>query len=602
MATIWEQLDSLEGYIEQLVLSFSTSLTGEQVLQHARESNPTGDRDEDLLLSIIGPGGEGACLDEQCDRLLDEPCDGTYSKVCQRRRLLTTEMLRVLKELRARLYESEARSKSLAAAQEKAIRHAVRTIRELEATQEKLKQTQLDKRTMEAATRAKSEFLANMSHEFRTPLNSILGFAELLQKHWCEVDDEARQEYLNTIHHSGKHLLTLANDILDLSKIESGNTVVQRSSCAPQRIISEVVSILRVRTQEKGVDFQFQWDNDIPVFINTDPARLKQILINLAGNAVKFTEKGSVRIVASALETVDELKLQIRVVDTGIGIAPDKLETIFDSFTQADSSVTRKYGGTGLGLAISRKLARSLGGDITVKSVPGQGSEFCLTLDTGIATHVASQAEGSLSAFSGELADEDQQQQQPMTIPPANILLVDDNESNRKLFQLLLKRAGAQVITAENGQEALDLVGQHAFDLVLMDIQMPVMDGYTATRQLRDQGVTIPIIALTAHAMKGNAEKCLETGYSGYLSKPVQTHELLQTVAGTLAGGQTESAEQTLEDAIAPSTEPVHTASIESVQRATAEPVQWIYSTLPTDDPEFEEIATEFCEKFQNAA
>ena len=393
----------------------------------------------------------------------------------------------------------------------------------------------------EAANRAKSEFLANMSHEIRTPLNAILGFAEILLKADHDIDQEERRDFLETIQSSGQHLLELINDILDLSKIEAGRLKVEKIRCSPHAILADVISVLRVRAKEKGLSLQCEWPEGLPASIETDPTRLHQLLINLVGNALKFTEKGGVRIVGRLSQAGPPRRMVLEVIDTGIGIAPDKLDSVFDAFVQADSSVTRRFGGTGLGLAISRRIAAALGGELTVCSQLGLGSTFAATIDPGPLEGVEILPTPPADGLEprGSQADEPQDK-----LPPSRILLVEDGSTNRKLITLVLTRAGAEVTSAENGQIGVDLASRQPFDLILMDMQMPVLDGYSATRALREHGIQVPVIALTAHAMTGDERKCLEAGCSAYLSKPVNSQRLLQTIAACLASRGNASAPQ----------------------------------------------------------
>ncbi|MGQ9574423.1 MAG: response regulator [Thermoguttaceae bacterium] len=436
----------------------------------------------------------------------------------------------------------------------------------------------------EAANRAKSEFLANMSHEIRTPLNAILGFAELLIKGADEGDEAERQDYLNTIYTSGRHLLELINDILDLSKIEAGRMEVERIPCSPHEIVASVMSVLRVRAKEKGLQFTCEWPDGVPVTIQTDPVRLRQLLINLAGNAIKFTDSGSVRIVVRLTKEPGRPVMAFYIIDTGIGIPPDKLARIFDPFVQGDSSVTRRFGGTGLGLAISRRLAAALGGELTVQSQPGKGSVFTATIDPGPLDGVEILEAPPNDAVNGARL---KMTAEKTSLAGSRILLVEDGSTNRKLISLVLRRAGAEVATAENGQSGVELAMREPFDLILMDMQMPVLDGYSATQKLRKIGITVPIIALTAHAMSGDEQKCLRAGCSGYLSKPVDSERLLQTLSSHL--GRARAAAGGVASGSQPSS------------LAQARP---LLSTLPTDDPEFREIVEEFIQRLheQHAA
>ncbi len=426
-----------------------------------------------------------------------------------------------------------------------------------------------------AADRAKSEFLANMSHEIRTPLNAIIGFAELLLQGDDQMDDDSR-EWAQTICDSGKHLLHLVNDILDLSKIEAKNLQVERVPCSPQETIDEVVSILRSRAMEKGLAFDVCYAGAMPQVIESDPMRLKQLLMNLVGNAIKFTSQGYVKIDVTMVKAADMPRLRICVSDTGVGIASDKLDTIFEPFVQADNSVTREFGGTGLGLAISNQIAKALGGTLNVMSKPGVGSVFAIEIETGPLDGVEMVSHASAEPAARKKV------QVPSPSDSHRVLVVDDAPINRKLVKVVLEKAGFQVETAENGQEAVDAALAERFDLILMDMQMPVLDGYAATEKLRESGITIPIIALTAHAMKGDREKCLDAGCSDFLTKPIDQKLLVQRLTETL-GSESEPHETPRE------------ADGEVERAVDREPgSERIVSTLPTDQPVFQEIVDEF--------
>jgi len=383
------------------------------------------------------------------------------------------------------------------------------------------------KRAAEAANTSKTAFLANMSHEIRTPLSSILGFSELLRR--GVGTPEERNVYLDTISSSGRHLSALIDDVLDLSKIEAGRMEFERVQCSPHQIMTEVLSVLRVRAQQKALSLEGRWMSGVPETILTDPARLRQLLMNLVGNAIKFTEQGSVTLVSSVDREGPEPRLSIEVRDTGIGIPPDRIEGVFNPFEQADSSITRRFGGTGLGLAISRHIAQGLGGEIQIESTPHSGSTFRVRLETGPLEGVRflsdPPTEALVSAPAAGAAESG------FDLSGLRVLLVEDGQSNQQLISLVLEQAGAEVTCAGNGREGVTSATRSQFDLILMDMQMPVMDGYTATECLRNLGYELPIIALTAHAMRGDREKCLAAGCSGYLTKPINIDELLRTVA-----------------------------------------------------------------------
>jgi len=380
------------------------------------------------------------------------------------------------------------------------------------------------------ASRAKSDFLANMSHEIRTPMTAVIGYADLLLDPGLTASE--RLDHVQTIRRNGDHLLSLINDILDLSKIEAGKMTVEHIACSPSQLIADVSSIMRVRAKDKGLAFEVEFATPIPETIVSDPTRFRQALLNLVGNAVKFTREGSVRIVASCdPPETPEPTLTLEVADTGVGLNPEQRSRLFQPFEQADNSTTREYGGTGLGLAICRRLAQLMGGDITVQSLPGRGSSFFMTVATGPLDGVTLLT--GLVEAQGPEADAEAQAASRRAAPlRCVVLLAEDGVDNQVLISTVLKKAGASVEIVENGRLAVvrALAAEAAgapFDVVFMDMQMPELDGYGATALLRQKGYRGPIVALTAHAMAGDRERCLTAGCDDFLTKPIHRAKLI---------------------------------------------------------------------------
>jgi len=396
----------------------------------------------------------------------------------------------------------------------------------------------------DAANRAKSQFLANMSHEIRTPMTAILGYVDLMLD---ENVGRATREHVAVIKRNSEHLLGLINDILDFSKIEADKLQIEPTRCSLVQLVAEVVSTMRPQAAVKQLKLKMELSGPLPETVLTDPLRLRQVLVNLVGNAIKFTDQGEVRLAARLTGENGSPRLHFDVIDTGIGMNEEQVKKLFQPFTQHDNSSTRKFGGTGLGLCISKHLAEAMGGTIEVCSELGKGSTFRITIDPGPLTGVQmiQNAQESLldRPASATAAPTDK------IVLRGRILLAEDGPDNQRLICLLLRKAGADVTTVENGQLAIEaaLAAREAgepFDVILMDMQMPVLDGYAATQQLRKQGYTAPIVALTAHAMADDSQKCLDGGCDGYASKPIDRQRLLATVAPWLARGRTHNNSQ----------------------------------------------------------
>jgi signal transduction histidine kinase/ABC-type amino acid transport substrate-binding protein/ActR/RegA family two-component response regulator len=381
----------------------------------------------------------------------------------------------------------------------------------------------------EQAARTKSAFLANMSHEIRTPLTAILGYAELMSD--TDEDEASRHSYLQQIGRNGRHLMNLINDILDLSKIEAGQLTLETRPCNIPLMIADVISMMRLRADRQGVELAAEFPTELPETIQTDEYRLRQVLVNLVGNAIKFTVEGSVRLRCSFDEAAldGEPALRISVIDTGIGMSSDVVERLGEAFLQADASTTREFGGTGLGLAICRRLIDGMNGKLRIKSESGKGSTFEVILPTGPLDGVA-----MLNDPAAETAKRSQESQAAGETPSlrgVRVLLAEDNPVNQHLIRRLLEKAHAEVYMVTDGQQAIEQADAKSCHVILMDMHMPKVDGYSATRSLRSQGYSRPIIALTANALENDRQRCLDVGCDDYLAKPVNRTALLQTVA-----------------------------------------------------------------------
>ncbi|MCC9599206.1 response regulator [Stieleria sp. JC731] len=401
-----------------------------------------------------------------------------------------------------------------------AVSAIIQDITERKAQERRLKKSE---KAAQAASRSKSEFLANMSHEIRTPMSAILGYADVLLGHLADPDN---RNCVLIMKRNGEYLLELINDILDLSRIEAGKLDIDPQDCMLPELVADIQSLMQVRAEEKGVEFDIRFDGKVPRVISADPKRLRQVLINLIGNAIKFTEEG--RVVLKVKFLRDELpRVEFAVEDTGIGMTEEQIERLFKPFSQGDSSVRRKFGGSGLGLAISHRLVDMMQGEMDLQSDFGEGSTFYVRLPL--------EPDGQLELIRPSLVVR-QAPEEPVSrkMPrlSAKVLVVDDRRDIRHISQHFLEKAGANVVTAEDGGEAIrvvsDMLGQgDMFDLIVMDMQMPNVDGLEATARLRSMGVDWPIIALTADAMKGDRQRCLNAGCDDYLSKPIDHAKLV---------------------------------------------------------------------------
>ncbi len=376
----------------------------------------------------------------------------------------------------------------------------------------------------EDANREKSYFLANMSHEIRTPLGAIIGFTEAMRESTLRKDEVDR--FLGIVNRNARGLALLIDDILDLSKVEAGFLEVEKASVAVYELVEEVVTLLKVNADAKSLKLNIQFEGPVPEYVMSDQIRLRQIFLNVLGNAIKFTAQGEVTVQVTFTQSNEGAAyLLFRINDTGPGISAEAATRLFNPFTQADASTTRRYGGTGLGLALSRRLARALGGELELeRSVVGQGSSFCISIPFK-----------GCSRSAGQIPSQLESKNQTYSLEGIKVLLADDSPDNQELIMHMLDKKGINTELADDGRQAVNKALHKKYDIVLMDMQMPTLDGYEATRELRSAGFQGPIVALTANAMRHDRDKCLEAGCSDYLSKPIDAHKLFQLIGNMMS-------------------------------------------------------------------
>jgi len=388
------------------------------------------------------------------------------------------------------------------------------------------------KQAAEAASRAKSNFLSRMSHEIRTPMNAIIGYTDILRQNNSDLHDQ--KKYINTVHDNGEHLLALINDILDLSKIEAGQMTIEKRHCYLMPILKHVINTLDIKARQADLNLELVLKGEVPESIVTDETRLRQILMNMVGNAIKFTKQGGVTL--GVRYCPDSGLLAFDIADTGVGIAEEAMQKIFKPFSQADDSVTRNFGGTGLGLAISKLLSESMGGGIAVDSEVNVGTVFTVTIDPGS----LEQVNWITTQETSEQMNMNQQDNETNVFSGGHVLIVDDAAANRDLTALMLRRLGVTADKAENGAEALEMMNATRYDVILMDMHMPVMDGLTATRKIRQMGSDICVIALTAMTIDEEKKRCMDAGCDGFLTKPIRMPALIEGLSPYLPLAETE--------------------------------------------------------------
>jgi signal transduction histidine kinase len=510
-------LELLQGHLLRQGYEVSAACSGMQAMEVIRTRPP-----DVLLLDVMMPDMDGH---EICRRLKSEPALRSIPILMMSARDMREDIVHGL-DAGADDYLTKPFDLRIVAARVRSAVRAKQDADRIRRMNETLNQARL---LAEAASNAKSCFLANMSHELRTPLTAIRGFVDLLQD--ALVDQEQR-ELLSIVARNADYLLELINEILDLAKIEAGRMELTYSPCSVREIVSDVAVLMHVRAQQKDLVLTSELDDSLPPVVESDALRLRQVLVNLVGNAIKFTDRGNVSIRALARQANDLPEVVLEVSDTGVGIAPHDRERIFEPFAQADASVARRFAGTGLGLAVARRIIEKMGGRISVESELGEGSTFRVVLPCRTPSGAPAAPASNPSCPPEATADRAPvQANAPLPSLHCRVLLAEDGPDNQRLISTMLSKAGAEVALAANGHEVIGKALTEAFDMILMDMHMPYVDGYTATRRLREAGYDRPIIALTASAMEGDRAKCLEAGCDDYVSKPIDRRLLLETVA-----------------------------------------------------------------------
>jgi signal transduction histidine kinase/CheY-like chemotaxis protein/HPt (histidine-containing phosphotransfer) domain-containing protein len=522
------------GTFAYIITSLLRGTITEPVLELAGVAKKISDNKDYTQRAVKKSDDEIGALTDAFNQMLEQIHNQSHqlmnakSELERRVSQRTKELTKTNKKLVGEISEREKTAKQLKKAKEQ----AEQTNQQL---QESISQTKMFAEQAQQANKTKSEFLANMSHEIRTPMNAIIGFTDLLSE-TGEEDKDQQQEYLDLIRSSSQSLLELINDILDFSKIEAGKLNVEKEKCSLSGLLESLESMMQPQALNKGIEFKLIEGQGLPAEILSDEHRLRQCLINLTNNAIKFTESGHVYLKVSLAEAGNEPYVQFDIEDTGIGISKDKQDSIFDSFSQADASTTRKFGGTGLGLTITKQLTKMLGGELSLASEEGKGSVFTIKIPVGLNLDKQKplDRDNMASNYSESISLEDMNFK-------GSVLVAEDSKANQILIKSLLKKTGLDVTVVEDGRKAVQAALTEQFSLIFMDMQMPNMNGYQAVQYLRKKDYGKPIIALTAHAMKGDDNKCLNAGCDDYISKPIDRAKLVKIMHKYLDEGTDES-------------------------------------------------------------